>query len=70
MVGTIIHGHGRWYAKLAAVSALCGAAMELFMIQTGFYQKVTAIEAERRAELQALKEGVHEMTQVDLRKNE
>lgn len=25
-----------WYLKIAAVSALCGASMELFMIHTGF----------------------------------
>lgn len=51
--------HGRWYAKLAICSAICGAAMELFMIKTGFYEKVTAIEAERRAELQAA-QATHE----------
>jgi hypothetical protein len=28
--------HGAWYAKLVVASSLCGAAMELFMIKTGF----------------------------------
>ncbi|KAL4202567.1 hypothetical protein AMTRI_Chr02g221730 [Amborella trichopoda] len=55
---------GDWYAKIAVVSALCGASMELFMIHTGFYDKVTVLEAEKRAweaspEAQAAKEGLN-----------
>ncbi|GAQ84632.1 hypothetical protein KFL_001980140 [Klebsormidium nitens] len=53
---TAVHGLGRrsgidwrFQAKLAAVCFVVGASMELFMIKTGFYNKVTAIEAERRA---------------------
>ncbi|KAJ8636506.1 hypothetical protein MRB53_010773 [Persea americana] len=33
-----------WYLKIAGVSALIGASMEFFMIQTGFYDKVTKPE--------------------------
>ena len=36
------------YWKVAGLSFVVGACMELFMIKTGFYEKVTAIEAERR----------------------
>ncbi|CAI5484070.1 unnamed protein product [Closterium sp. Yama58-4] len=38
-------------AALASICFLTGAAMEAFMIKTGFYDKVTAIEAQRRIEL-------------------
>ncbi|CAK9206045.1 unnamed protein product [Sphagnum troendelagicum] len=41
---------GRWYLKLVLVGAAVGASMELFMISTGFYDKVVVIEAQRRAE--------------------
>ena len=34
--------------RLATGCFVVGACMELFMIHTGFYDKVTAIEAERR----------------------
>jgi hypothetical protein len=37
-----------FYGKLIGVSFAVGACMELFMVKTGFYEKVTAIEAERR----------------------
>lgn len=37
-----------FYAKLVGVSFAVGSCMELFMVKTGFYDKVTAIEAERR----------------------
>lgn len=39
-----------WYIKLAVGFATIGAAMEYFMIRTGFYDKVTVLEAEKRAE--------------------
>jgi len=39
-----------FYGKLAGACFATGAAMELFMIKTGFYDKVTALEAERRTE--------------------
>ncbi|CAA6669065.1 unnamed protein product [Spirodela intermedia] len=53
-----------WYLKIFAVSALCGASMELFMIHTGFYDKVTVLEAEKRAwegspEAQAAREALN-----------
>ncbi|XP_077219282.1 DNA mismatch repair protein [Tasmannia lanceolata] len=38
-----------WYLKIAAVSATIGASMEFFMIKTGFYDKVTVLESEKRA---------------------
>ncbi|CAK9263022.1 unnamed protein product [Sphagnum jensenii] len=41
---------GKWYLKLVLVGAAVGASMELFMISTGFYDKVVVIEAQRRAE--------------------
>ncbi|XP_010240866.2 PREDICTED: uncharacterized protein LOC104585618 [Nelumbo nucifera] len=53
-----------WYLKIAAVSALIGASMEFFMIQTGFYDKVTVLESEKRAwenspEAQAIREALN-----------
>ena len=39
-----------YYVTVATASFCIGAAMELFMIQTGFYDKVTMIEAEERRE--------------------
>ncbi|XP_057816836.2 uncharacterized protein LOC131030153 isoform X2 [Cryptomeria japonica] len=53
-----------WYIKLAVGFASIGAAMEYFMIQTGFYDKVTVLEAEKRAEEldprnQAIKEALN-----------
>uniref|UniRef100_F6HDI9 Uncharacterized protein n=2 Tax=Vitis vinifera TaxID=29760 RepID=F6HDI9_VITVI len=53
-----------WYLKIAAVSALIGASMELFMIKTGFYDKVTVLESEKLAwegstEAQAVKEALN-----------
>lgn len=38
-------------AKLAAISFLTGAGIEVFMYCTGFWRSVTRIEAERRAGL-------------------
>ncbi|KAF2287732.1 hypothetical protein GH714_002485 [Hevea brasiliensis] len=37
------------YVKIAIGSALIGASMELFMIKTGFYDKVTVLESEKQA---------------------
>ncbi|XP_017696469.1 uncharacterized protein LOC108510829 [Phoenix dactylifera] len=59
-----------WYLKIAAVSAVCGAAMELFMIHTGFYDKVTVLESEKRAwessrEAQAIKEALNPWRKID-----
>ncbi|KAK8943992.1 hypothetical protein KSP40_PGU001483 [Platanthera guangdongensis] len=59
-----------WYLKIAAVSALIGASMELFMIHTGFYDKVTALESEKRAwessaEAQALREARNPWRRLD-----
>ncbi|KAL7144563.1 hypothetical protein ABFS83_07G020800 [Erythranthe nasuta] len=38
-----------WYLKIAVVSAMIGGSMEFFMIKTGFYDKVTELESEKRA---------------------
>uniref|UniRef100_A0A2P2JWW8 Uncharacterized protein LOC105631842 n=1 Tax=Rhizophora mucronata TaxID=61149 RepID=A0A2P2JWW8_RHIMU len=53
-----------WYVKIAVGSALIGASMELFMIKTGFYDKVTVLESEKRAyesspEGRAIKEALN-----------
>ncbi|KAG8089303.1 hypothetical protein GUJ93_ZPchr0011g27487 [Zizania palustris] len=34
-----------WYLKIAASGATIGGAMELFMIHTGFYEKVMVLES-------------------------
>ncbi|KAG2721592.1 hypothetical protein I3843_02G074800 [Carya illinoinensis] len=53
-----------WYLKISVVSALVGASMEFFMIKTGFYDKVTVLESEKRAwetspESQAIREALN-----------
>ncbi|KAK8697313.1 hypothetical protein V6N13_113465 [Hibiscus sabdariffa] len=53
-----------WYLKIAVGSALIGGSMELFMIKTGFYDKVTVLESEKRAwenspEAQAMREALN-----------
>ncbi|KAK3417736.1 uncharacterized protein LOC104414963 [Eucalyptus grandis] len=53
-----------WYVKIAVFSALVGGSMELFMIKTGFYDKVTELESEKRAwenspEAQAVREALN-----------
>ncbi|PSR85168.1 4-hydroxyphenylpyruvate dioxygenase [Actinidia chinensis var. chinensis] len=53
-----------WYLKIAAVSAMIGGSMEFFMIKTGFYDKVTVLESEKRAwesspEAQAIREALN-----------
>ncbi|XVF62688.1 hypothetical protein PTKIN_Ptkin09bG0028400 [Pterospermum kingtungense] len=53
-----------WYLKIAVGAALIGGSMELFMIKTGFYDKVTVLESEKRAwesspEAQAIKEALN-----------
>ncbi|CAI0627018.1 unnamed protein product [Linum tenue] len=53
-----------WYVKIAAGSALIGASMEFFMIKTGFYDKVTVLESEKRAwentpEAQAMRDALN-----------
>ncbi|EFN54056.1 hypothetical protein CHLNCDRAFT_58390 [Chlorella variabilis] len=39
-----------YYGKVAGVCFALGAGMEYFMIKTGFYEKVTEIEAQRLEE--------------------
>ncbi|KAH7676812.1 hypothetical protein IHE45_07G041800 [Dioscorea alata] len=53
-----------WYLKIAAVSAVIGGCMEVFMIHTGFYDKVTVLESEKRAwessaEAQAIRDALN-----------
>ncbi|KAG5245131.1 DNA mismatch repair protein [Salix suchowensis] len=53
-----------WYLKISAGGALIGASMELFMIKTGFYDKVTVLESEKRAwesspEAQAIRKALN-----------
>ncbi|URD89863.1 hypothetical protein MUK42_26915 [Musa troglodytarum] len=64
-----------WYLKIAAVSALIGASMELFMIHTGFYDKVTVLESEKRAwesseEAQAIREALNPWRKHMMKKQE
>ncbi|RAL38490.1 unnamed protein product [Cuscuta campestris] len=59
-----------WYVKIAIVSAAIGGSMELFMIKTGFYDKVTVLEAEKKAwenspEAKAIKEALNPWRQHD-----
>jgi hypothetical protein len=45
------HAHvfdAAFYTKVAVASFALGGCMEMFMIKTGFYDKVLHIEAERR----------------------
>ncbi|XWS08663.1 hypothetical protein CRYUN_Cryun40dG0020700 [Craigia yunnanensis] len=53
-----------WYLKIAVGAALIGGSMELFMIKTGFYDKVTVLESEKQAwesslEAQAIREALN-----------
>ncbi|XP_042390857.1 uncharacterized protein LOC121982059 [Zingiber officinale] len=59
-----------WYLKIGAVSALIGASMEVFMIHTGFYDKVTVLESEKRAwestpEAQAIRDALNPWRERD-----
>ncbi|XP_057766220.1 uncharacterized protein LOC130986738 isoform X2 [Salvia miltiorrhiza] len=53
-----------WYLKIAIGSAMVGGSMELFMIKTGFYDKVAVLESEKMAwesspEAQAMREALN-----------
>ncbi|EPS64915.1 hypothetical protein M569_09868, partial [Genlisea aurea] len=53
-----------WYLKIGVFSAVVGGCMELLMIKTGFYDKVTVMESEKRAwestaEAQAIREALN-----------
>ncbi|XP_074286136.1 uncharacterized protein LOC141611487 [Silene latifolia] len=59
-----------WYLKIAVGSAIVGASMEMFMIKTGFYDKVTVLESEKRAwesspEAQAMREALNPWRHLD-----
>ncbi|KVH89829.1 uncharacterized protein LOC112521430 [Cynara cardunculus var. scolymus] len=60
-----------WYVKIAVVSAAIGGSMEYFMIKTGFYDKVTVLEAEKKAwenspEAQAMREALNPWRKLDV----
>ncbi|KZV21168.1 hypothetical protein F511_24732 [Dorcoceras hygrometricum] len=62
--------HVHWYLKIAIVSAMIGGSMEYFMIKTGFYDKVTVLEAEKRSwestpEAQAIREALNPWREHD-----
>ncbi|GAV63381.1 hypothetical protein CFOL_v3_06899 [Cephalotus follicularis] len=53
-----------WYVKIAVGAFLVGGSMEFFMIKTGFYEKVTILESEKRTwenslEAQAMREALN-----------
>ncbi|XP_027121154.1 uncharacterized protein LOC113765581 [Coffea eugenioides] len=59
-----------WYVKISLLSAMVGGSMELFMIKTGFYDKVTVLESEKRVwenspEAQARREALNPWRHVD-----
>ncbi|XP_027934316.1 uncharacterized protein LOC114189816 [Vigna unguiculata] len=59
-----------WYLKIGFVSALVGASMEVFMIKTGFYDKVTVLESEKRAwenspDAQAIREALNPWRHIE-----
>ncbi|KAM0018764.1 hypothetical protein Hdeb2414_s0026g00677851 [Helianthus debilis subsp. tardiflorus] len=59
-----------WYLKIGVVSAAIGGSMEYFMINTGFYDKVTVLESEKRAwenspEAQAMREALNPWRNTD-----
>ncbi|XP_047339128.1 uncharacterized protein LOC124942632 [Impatiens glandulifera] len=56
--------HQGWYMKVAAISAFIGGSMEFFMIKTGFYEKVTVLESEKKSwenseEAQAMRDALN-----------
>ena len=57
-----------FYAKLVPACFLVGAGMEFFMIKTGFYDKVTQIEAEKMAEQDAKREAFMDFIKTPTRK--
>mmetsp|Transcript_14108 Transcript_14108/g.44157 ORF Transcript_14108/g.44157 Transcript_14108/m.44157 type:complete len:85 (+) Transcript_14108:215-469(+) len=60
---------GSFLAKLGAVCFAVGAGMELFMIKTGFYDKVVQLEADRIREYRrALAAGEITDEPIDIRK--
>ncbi|XP_073132795.1 uncharacterized protein [Henckelia pumila] len=59
-----------WYLKISIVSAMIGGSMEYFMIKTGFYDKVTVLEAEKRSwdstpEAQAIRDALNPWREHD-----
>lgn len=55
-----------FYTKLGLVSLAVGAAMEGFMIKTGFYDKVTALEAERMEDNRVQREEFQQMLRQEI----
>lgn len=56
----------QFYAKVAALCFATGGAMEMFMIKTGFYDKVTQIEASRLEEARPEREAFLRQLRLDI----
>ncbi|DBA66057.1 TPA: hypothetical protein ACH3X2_003061 [Trebouxia sp. C0005] len=56
----------QFYAKISGACLLLGAGMEGFMIKTGFYDKVTEIEAERLEETREDREAFQKMLRAEI----
>ncbi|KAK9822927.1 hypothetical protein WJX74_005264 [Apatococcus lobatus] len=56
----------QFYAKVSAVCFAAGGAMELFMVKTGFYDKVTELEAERREDSREDREAFRKMLRQEI----
>merc|ERR1712216_947648 len=57
----------KFYAKLVPLCFAFGAGMEFFMVKTGFYDKVTQLEAEKMAEHEAKREAFMELIKTPTR---
>ncbi|BDA44132.1 hypothetical protein COCOBI_05-3160 [Coccomyxa sp. Obi] len=55
-----------FYVKVAGLCFLVGAGMEGFMIRTGFYDKVTEIEAQRLEETREEREAFKRMLREEI----
>lgn len=56
----------QFYAKISGACLLLGAGMEGFMIKTGFYDKVTEIEAERLEDTREEREAFQKMLRAEV----
>ncbi|KAK9808934.1 hypothetical protein WJX72_006590 [[Myrmecia] bisecta] len=56
----------QFYAKVASACFVAGGCMELFMIKTGFYDKVTQLEAERLEETREQREEFQRTLRAEL----
>mmetsp|Transcript_5954 Transcript_5954/g.20522 ORF Transcript_5954/g.20522 Transcript_5954/m.20522 type:complete len:84 (+) Transcript_5954:170-421(+) len=51
----------KFYSKLIPLCFAVGAGMEFFMVKTGFYDKVTQLEADKIADQDAKREAFFEL---------